>query len=242
MGLTTVQRDFLNSPGRCLGQKAKGMNKNRWVPGTVMVMVVGTIAMTAACGGERDPVAVEKFDIESVYEEWFSADLHPEEWLEFVHVDESAPPLETYQASFWAVRGAERELKIRFQPEQDSWYRGEPFLEIEIGPRTLYRWPNGERFEWGDSVLITVTVDPDRYLAKFEPAGLLFDAEHPAELELHYGYADSDLRYREGDFEIWRQEKTGDPWARVGGFRIEENNEIEAKLLGFTRYALAVGG
>ena len=41
--------------------------------------------------------------------------VKPESELEFVPIRATAPALETTDTSFWAVKGEERELAIRFQ-------------------------------------------------------------------------------------------------------------------------------
>jgi hypothetical protein len=38
---------------------------------------------------------------------------------------------------------------------------------------------------------------------------------------------------------IWRQELLADPFVRLGSVNSEGLEEIEAKILGFTRYAIA---
>jgi hypothetical protein len=102
----------------------------------------------------------------------------------------------------------------------------------------------------GDSVLITVrVVDPDRLLFEFEPAGLTFSPERPAELKIHYNHADDDLD-EDGDVDlededleltisVWRQENAGDPFERLFSLLLDDLEEIDAELEGFSRYALA---
>ena len=110
--------------------------------------------------------------------------------------------------------------------------------------------PDGTPFAEDDSVLITVrVVDPARLLFEFEPAGLTFNPARPAELKIHYDHADDDLD-EDGDVDlddealeltiaIWRQGNDGDPFERLGSLLIDDLEEIEAELQGFSRYALA---
>ncbi len=163
-----------------------------------------------------------------------------ESQLEFVPRREGAPPLETNDTSFYAVRGEDRELQIRFAG-QGGPGTGERFLELEIRRATLLRRPDGTSFAEGDSIEIRVTVDPVLFLAEFEPSGLVFNPEEPAELEIEYDEAEDDFLVREREFDVWRQERPGDSWERIVSLQLEELDEIEVRLLGFTRYALAVG-
>jgi hypothetical protein len=115
---------------------------------------------------------------------------------------------------------------------------------------SLLSYPDGTPFAVDDSVLITVrVVDPAQLLFELEPTGLRFNPQEPAELKIHYDHADDDLD-DDGDVDseddeiertlaIWRQESPGDPFVRLGSLLIEDLEEIEAELEGFSRYALA---
>ena len=164
----------------------------------------------------------------------------PEAELEFVPVRATAPALETTDTSFWAVKGQERELGIRFQG-QGGPGTGSKFLEFKVSDNSLLRWPDGTLFQDGDSVEIHVTVDAGLYVVDFEPAGLRFNPSEPAELELDYGEADEDFLVREGEFDAWRQEISNQPWELIDSVQLEDLDEVEILLLGFTRYALAIG-
>jgi hypothetical protein len=82
-----------------------------------------------------------------------------------------------------------------------------------------------------------------------EPNGLTFDPAQPAELKIHYNHADHDFNEDgvinvidarlKSELAIWRQELLADPFVRLGSVNSEGLEEIEAKILGFTRYAIA---
>lgn len=72
-------------------------------------------------------------------------------------------------------------------------------------------------------MLITIRlVDPSRFMFEFEPAGLKFDPERPAELEVSYARADPDfdddgVEDDKLEFDFWRQERegsSGSGWGR----------------------------
>jgi hypothetical protein len=160
--------------------------------------------------------------------------------LEFVPVRTTAPPLETTDTSFWAVKGEERELVLRFQG-QGGPGTGSKFLQFSVSDNSLLARPDGSSFQTGDSVEISVSVDPGLYSVNFEPSGLRFNPSDPAELELDYGETEDDFLIREGEFDAWRQELSNQPWELIGSLQMEELDEIEIDVLGFTRYALAIG-
>ena len=197
--------------------------KNLWrvfAPGLSIAM----IGFVAACDSstESEPQIVD------------------ESQLEFVPRSVTAPPLETMDTSFWAVKGQDREVEILYAG-QGGPGTGKEFLELVIEEQTLLRCPDGSSFAEGDSVEIRVIVDADLFLVRFEPSGLQFNPDEPAKLSLDYDEAEDAFLAREGEFGLWRQEESGEPWERIGIAQVEELDEIEALLTGFTRYALAVG-
>lgn len=171
-----------------------------------------------------------------------------EDELRFVRFP-STPPIETFQASFWAVKGEGRELEINYLPEEVG-EEGEEFLEFRVGGNSLLSRPDGSLFADGDSILITVTVSEDgRFLLDLQPSGLRFDPEHPARLEITYRPVDGDLdgdgdvddddADLEQDLRVWKQERPGERWFPVGTLHIDDLDEIEGEITGFTGFCIA---
>ena len=146
------------------------------------------------------------------------------------------------QASFWAVRGQGRTLVMKYANDEE-------FLEFEVRDHALMRRPDGTLFQDGDSVRITVTVDPNnRFIVYFEPSGLTFNPLDPAHLEINYKQANPDID-GDGDdddnddrlearLRIWQQERLGLPWLPLSTLRIDED-DLEANVLSFTGFAMA---
>lgn len=165
--------------------------------------------------------------------------------LTFVRLAADAAPV-VRDTGFWAVRGENRELEIDI-PAPDGGTR--EFLEFQVDAGSLLQRPDGTVFQEGDSVFISVSIAPDSVLVRFEPSGLRFDPARPAQLEIDYGAADPDLDddgdidADDDDFEsrlaIWKQERPGDPWLRLGTVQFEDLDEVEADIIGFTGFALA---
>ena len=176
--------------------------------------------------------------------------IKPPTDLTILRLSEASPPLFNPVASFYAVRGENREVEISFVDDENPGTPGEEYLELGVDADALLSLPDGTPFLEGDSVLITVrVVDPERLLFEFEPAGLRFSPSRPAELKIHYNHADDDLD-EDGDVDvadesleltigIWRQENDGDPFERIGSLLLDDLEEIDAELEGFSRYALA---
>jgi hypothetical protein len=169
--------------------------------------------------------------------------------LTVVRLAPSSAPLFNSPDSFYAVKGEDRELRIDFQ-DPATGGAGEEFLRLRVRPGSLLSRPDGTPFATGDSVLITVrVVDPTQILFEMEPTGLSFDPTEPAELKIHYNHADHDFN-DDGTVDvidaelktklaIWKQENPSDPFVRLGSVNIEGTEEINADVLGFTRYAIA---
>lgn len=201
--------------------------RNRAAPAAALALAL------AACDG-GSPVARPPVD---------------ETELTFVRFADGTLPLQAASVSFWAVRGRDREGVIRYVPPPGE-DEGEEFLTFKVPGGSLLRRPDGGPFAAGDSVRITIrVVDPALFLFEFEPSGLRFDPRDPARLEVSYRQADRDYDGdgdedgHDDDFErelaFWRQERPGQPWFPVATLRIEDLEEVEADLAGFTRYAVA---
>ncbi|MGH7520052.1 MAG: hypothetical protein ACREMI_02115 [Gemmatimonadales bacterium] len=173
----------------------------------------------------------------------------PDAELNIVRHDSLAPPLVSNQASVWAKVADGRELHLNYQGATPA-DTGEEFLRFEIPGDALLRKPDGSAFQAGDSILITVTVvDSARFLFQFEPAGLVFNPEHPARLKVRYFDANHDFD-DDGDvdsaddaiehvLDLWRREAPGTLWFRVGSVKFEELDELDANILMFSEYAVA---
>jgi len=175
-------------------------------------------------------------------------DERPEALLRILELAESAPPLFNPEVSFWARRGQGTEIGIYFQDPEGK--RGEKFAELDLDGESLQSYPDGRPFANGDSVLITMrVVDPAKLMVELSPAGLTFNPAKPAELEFRYQFADDDFNQDgrtddedakiEAILGIWRQATPGAPFVRLGTVSIEELEELDAALLGFSRLIIA---
>lgn len=186
------------------------------------------VAVLAACGGDSTgPKPITKP----------TSDLH------FLRLSATAPQLQSTVVSFYAVKGQDREIRVRFK-------NGEDFLRFRVFANSLQQRPDRSAIANGDSVLITITItDPTKLQADFQPAGLKFSSSNPARLQFEFGEADKDLN-DDGvvnatdaslipQISTWRQEVAGGEWLKVGSTVEIEITEVQADILGFTGYALA---
>jgi hypothetical protein len=188
--------------------------------------VLIALAVVTACGGDS-PTQIQKT----------TSDLH------FLKLSASAPALQSTTVSFYAIKGVDSEIRVRFQ-------NGEDYLRFRVFANSLALRPNGTPIATGDSLLITIIItDPTKLAADFQPAGLKFSPSAPARLQFEFGEADKDLN-DDGvvngtdaslipQISTWRQESAGAPWVKVNSVVEIELNEVQANISGFTGYALA---
>jgi hypothetical protein len=163
---------------------------------------------------------------------------------EFLQFDEQAYGAAQKEGSFWAVKGEERSIVLRYSDN------GAAFLRFNVGPESLATRPDGTAFEKGDSVLISVAVDSDGAMVyRFSPSGLRFAAAEPAELKLDYGRANPDFNGdgRTDPFDslaalqlgVWKQELPVLPWLKIPSLRVV-NTVVKAEIHDFTGFGMAV--
>jgi hypothetical protein len=159
----------------------------------------------------------------------------------------TAPPLQTYQLDFWAVEGRVTTARIDYQP--DLLGKVSHFLALTIPAQSQLVLPDGTPLAAGDSVLISLTVDPVLFKVRFEPHGLRFEVA-PAALVFHYGLANLDLdgngvinwvdQTLEAQLQLVYQADDAAPWSQVR----EQAKSVELNLIGaplrhFSNYAVS---
>jgi hypothetical protein len=158
------------------------------------------------------------------------------------------PALATTQVSFYAVKGQSAAVDIWYHRKAGA-VDSTKFLEFRMGPASLERHPDGSTISPGDSVFITLNVtDPRHFIVEFQPTGLTFAAADQPTLKLIYAACGADLNYDgkvdsldaaiEQQLSIWRQETPFQPWYKLSSVVAKDFKEVNAKLTGFTGYAI----
>src|SRR6266404_6132839 len=152
--------------------------------------------------------------------------------------------LDRYTASFWAVRGEPRSVQINYLSATGD--TSSAFLRLTTTDPAYV--PGLGDLAPGDSVLITVTIDPDNIKVSLEPTGLLFG--EPGQLEISYGGADGDLNgdgvlddtdsYIEGRLlGLSYREGTEGTWERIPTIRLLSDKSFTSALPHFCEYAVS---
>lgn len=149
--------------------------------------------------------------------------------------------------SFWAHN--DRDSELRFYTQVNGETDSTEFLRFKVPQGGLFKLPDGTPLGPQDSVLITVAADPANLVFSFQPSGLQFSANNPAQLEIQFAEANQDLNddgqvnavddSLKAQLQLWRQETVGGPWVPVTANIEVELEDAEADILGFTNYALA---
>ncbi len=152
--------------------------------------------------------------------------------------------LDRYSASFWAVRGAPRSLQINYLSSTGD--TSSAFLRLTTADPAYV--PGLGDLASGDSVLITVTIDPDSIKVSLEPTGLLFG--EPGQLQISYGGADGDLNgdgvvdgtdsYIESQLlGLWYREGTEGAWEQIPAVQVALDKSFTSALPHFSEYAVS---
>ncbi len=152
--------------------------------------------------------------------------------------------LDQYTASFWAVRGQQRSVQINYLSSTGN--TSSPFLRlVTADPAYVPGWGN---LAPGDSVLITVTIDPYNIKVSLEPTGLLFG--DPAQLQISYGGAGGDLNgdgvvdatdaYIESQLlGLWYREGAASAWTQISATQSLADKSFTSALPHFSEYAVS---
>ena len=152
--------------------------------------------------------------------------------------------LNQYTASFWAVRGEPRSVQINYLSSTGD--TSAQFLRLTTADPAYV--PGLGDLAAGDSVLITVTIDPVNIKVSLEPTGLLFG--EPAQLQLSYGGADGDLNgdgvvdsadaYIESQLlGLWYREGADSAWERIPALQSLADQSFTSALAHFCEYAVS---
>jgi len=103
-----------------------------------------------------------------------------------------APALEMLTATFTAIAGERQSFRIRYDVPGEDVDPSPNFFRLDFHNETLLARPDGTYFAEGETIEITVTIDPSDLRVELEPSGLTFDPDEPAELRIRYARANPD--------------------------------------------------
>lgn len=167
----------------------------------------------------------------------------------FLRAAADAPSIANPVVKFYAKKGRRQTVFMLYHARpgrRDST----DLIRFRVREQSLLRRPDGTPIRSGDSVLITLRlVDPDRLIVDFQPAGLRFNPQDPADLRIRWNETNPDVN-RDGrvnqqdelllqQLKIWKRESSTQPWIRTPSIVNVPSEECELDVTGFTRYAVA---
>jgi hypothetical protein len=168
--------------------------------------------------------------------------------IHILHQGVNSPKLETYRLAFWMVKGRGKSVAVNYLPAAGA-VSGEPFLRFQIPSGGLEAGPRGRPLRNGDSVLVSLTIDPTTFQVGFEPSGLQFSRGNPASLQIWFHHADPDLN---GDgvvdaidealcqqLSFWYQLRPGQPWQPMASQRDLVGMSVSTALYHFSGYSVS---
>jgi len=151
--------------------------------------------------------------------------------IAFLHFQPDAFASAEKTARFWAVKGQDRGVALRYGDT------GEEYLRFDVGAQSLRKRPNGTYFQDGDSVQITVSVGDDgAMIFSFSPSGLKFSDLHPASLTVNTARSNSLLPGI--GLGMWKRELPLLPWLSIPSIQI--GDVVSADISSFTDFGMAV--
>ncbi|HEV8399268.1 MAG TPA: hypothetical protein VGQ18_05440 [Gemmatimonadales bacterium] len=160
----------------------------------------------------------------------------------------TAPPLETYTTAFWVTKGKAATLVVNYQ-SPDGQSVPDPFLVFSVPKDGLIAGADDPHMAKGDSILLTLSIDPNGFLAHFGPSGVKFSAKAPAVLTMCYEYMDPDLngdgivddtdKALQQQLSFWTQSMKAGDWFKLPTKYDPANPCVSAQIFHFSEYAVS---
>ena len=206
-------------------------------------LIASTLALVAAgCSDGTSPTAIQPPLAQTTSESSSFTETH------ILQQAPTAPPLQTYQVSFWARHDKESTVAVDYQPAAGQSV-GQPFLRFRI-PKFGLKWgPDGARVEGTDSVFITLTIDSLKLSVDFQPSGVVFSNVFSAGLVVWYvnanpdlngdGVVDSTDQMLEGQLALSEEPTKVNGWFKVATKNDTTQKYVATDVYHFSQYAVS---
>ena len=173
--------------------------------------------------------------------------VEPEE-IHILQQSPNAPPLTTYDTSFWVKKGKDAKLAVSYHPAPGQT-AGQAFLYFYLPKEGLIAGAAGQRLSKGDSVQLTLSIDSTAFSVDFGPSGVQFSTKYAARLTMCYENMDPDLNADgvvdaadealQQQLGVWYQAMEGSPWSQLPTSYDPANPCLSAPLHHFSQYSVS---
>ena len=209
-----------------------------------LAFVAALAVLGAACSDQTGPLSPAQAPLLAHVQD----DGGNDEGIHVLQQSPAAPPLQTYDTTFWVHKGKAFTLTVDYQPAAGERI-GRPFLRLDVPKYALLADSAGSLLDKRDSVAMTLSIDSLGFSVEFGPSGLMFSADFPAQLTLCYENMDPDVN-RDGvvdagdqalqqQISFWYQSVQADPWLKLPTRYDSENPCISTPLYHFSLYAVS---
>jgi hypothetical protein len=199
-----------------------------------------TLLALSACRDANGPQAPWQVETAQVY--GGNGNIGNGQQLNILRQAPTAPPLATYQVTFWAYEDKASGAAV-------NYVTGEPFLRFQVQRNGLVAGAGGTQLNRGDSVAITLTIDPVYFTVDFQPSGVAFGSQAPAVLAISYANADADLngngvvdgsdRRLIGQLAIWIRDNKYASWEQLLSKNDMTSQYIAGAVPHFSQFAVS---
>lgn len=191
------------------------------------------LAAMVACGEVNAPGEVDAKQVES-------PPVAPQSGPTIAMLERAtdAPQLATHHVSLALVQGKPSNFKVRYVDPETNNAEGPWFLRIKVPQGTQLWAPNGSPLARGDTLVVTLNIDPTKFLVSFGPHGTQFTGERPVTLAFKYDYAKMDAR-DPADLRVWYQPTADAEWSVVPAEVDKQGSMVWMSLHHFSNYAMA---
>ena len=159
----------------------------------------------------------------------------------------TAPPLETYQVSFWAFKNKSTNVRVQYLNTAPGGSNN--FLQFVIPKGGLASGANGARLRANDSLQITLTIDPTTFRVNFQPSGVQFSTSNPASLRMWFQNANPDLNgdgvvdatdsALDSQLGMWTAPDDIDFWTKMSSVLDSSGKSVTADVYHFSGYVIS---
>ncbi len=151
---------------------------------------------------------------------------------------EGAPAVESYHPTFEITAGLPWQLWVYYEPDPVTGLRN-PFVSISIPRDAEFVDESGRPIVKGETVRVTMDIDPEYFHVEFGPHGATFGGKKPAQVQFSLYYADLGGGGDPEALSVFYRSQVGDAWNSLPTEFDNRGWRVQAPIYHFSGYAVA---